>query len=217
MSKRKTSLPECIERVDILMTLEAAAYERHKEAIEVLDPSHKDADSGPDDIINVRYKFWVHYHGVVKQLQAVQEICDDPDVITATSCADLEEGRILIYEVLKKLDNIIQQVKERKRPTCFLSRIFKHWFSRPCTLETRDLERQAAAMAKQDILHAKFLRLPWVKALLVKRYEDNLARVPLDGRTLTVTQDQFAEAKKAFAQYQDDVKLLGYTLIPGDN
>ena len=141
MSKRKkiTPIPERTDDVSLLMTLDASAYERHKEAVRILAPNYQNADAQQSDLYRVTYKFWVGYYGVVKKLQAVQEICDDPDVITAASCADLEEGRTLIYEVLKKLDNIIQQVKERKHLTCFLSRIFKRWFSRPHTHPRRQL------------------------------------------------------------------------------
>jgi hypothetical protein len=114
MSKHTTPVADRIEVVRILMTLDPSAYERHKEAVCTLSPSFQPENTQRDDLINVTYKFTAYYYGVVKQLQAVQELCDDPEVIVTIDCAELEAQRIIIYETLKKLDNIIQQVKGRE-------------------------------------------------------------------------------------------------------
>lgn len=110
----KTRTPECTEVVSVLMALEPSSYEKHKEAIQTLSPDFQIEHIQPDDLINVSYEFSVYYFNVVKQLQAVLEICSDPDVIVASSCPALEAGRIVIYEALKKLDNVIQHVKGRE-------------------------------------------------------------------------------------------------------
>ena len=116
MTKRKkiTLTPERTEGVSLLMTLSASAYKRHKEAVHILDPGYQNAGAQQSDSYLVTYRFWIDYFNIVKELQAVEEICNDPDVPAVATCAALEENRILIYEMLKKLDNIIQQVKERK-------------------------------------------------------------------------------------------------------
>ncbi|MHC4301962.1 MAG: hypothetical protein ACYS7Y_32265 [Planctomycetota bacterium] len=80
-----------------------------------------------------------------------------------------------------------------------------------------DLDGYFALMAELDLLQLRFTSQPWVKALLAKREEDNANRVPMEGRTHPVTQGQYVQARKFFNQRFDDVKLYGYTLIPGDN
>ncbi len=109
--------PERTETVSIRMEVRGDAYEKHKESITTLVPDYQDdkyVDKQPDDTIVVGYSFLVTYSNVVRNLRAVQAICDDPDVVVTADCGALEEGRILAYETLKKLDNIIRQVKDRK-------------------------------------------------------------------------------------------------------
>jgi hypothetical protein len=111
---RKGVEPERTEVVKILMVLEKAAYDRHTSSIFTLMPEYKDrmvVDNG--DLINITYTFTIDYHHVVKGLHAVADICDDPDVIVSVDCKELEEERLLVYETLKKLDAVIQAVKER--------------------------------------------------------------------------------------------------------
>ena len=112
MSKQPT--PERTEVVSILMVLEPSTYERHEEAVRTLEPSFQNEHFQKGELVNVTYRLSIHYYNVVKELQAVAEICDDPEVITAISCSELEASRLVIYETLKKLDNVIQQVKDRK-------------------------------------------------------------------------------------------------------
>jgi len=99
------------------MKVKAEAYQKHKEAIDTLSPGYQDnrfVIIQPDDIIDVKYNFHLSYHGVVQQLQAVKDLCEDPDVVVTADCAALEAGRILVYETLKKFDSIIQHVKGRE-------------------------------------------------------------------------------------------------------
>lgn len=105
-------IPERIEIIHLLIEVKASAYEQHKEALDILFPEYQDkVIKQPDDTIKINYKFRADYYGVVQRLQAVQELCGDPDVVVAADCDTLEANRILIYETLKKLDNIIQHVK----------------------------------------------------------------------------------------------------------
>ena len=87
--------------------------------------------------------------------------------------------------------------------------------------ETIELEKWRTQRLPSEMFETaedtNLLAQPWIKTLLVKRFEDNLARVPLDGRSHPVTQDQYDEAKKALEQPDNDVRLFGYKLIPGDN
>ena len=113
MSKQGT--PERTEAIRINMKVKGSMYEKHRKAVNLLVPDYdRYANVQTDDTINISYKFWATYYGVVQNLQAVQSLCDDPDVVVKVDCAELEKGRILIYETLKKLDNIIQHVKGRE-------------------------------------------------------------------------------------------------------
>ena len=99
------------EHVEIKMELDKAAYARHASAVRALVPDFKLQMRG-GDTLSVRYKFVIEYFGdVAEKLEAVQTLCSDPDVVQTASCADLEQGRILVYEVLKRLDAVIKQVK----------------------------------------------------------------------------------------------------------
>jgi len=76
--------------------------------------------------------------------------------------------------------------------------------------------RRVIAIAATDRVRIRLANQPWVKELLTKFAEDGRNNVPMDGRTHKVTQAQYDEAEEALDQPPDDVKLLGYTLIPGD-
>lgn len=104
---------ERTEKISILMTLDASAYEKHKEAVHLLAPNYQDTIVHQSDTFLITYKFRAVYNDVVKQLQAVEELCNDPNVITSVGCTALEKQRCLVYRVLKKLDNIIQKAKRK--------------------------------------------------------------------------------------------------------
>ncbi len=70
---------------------------------------------GSADTFHITYTFSMEYHGVVEQLDAIMELCDDRDIINSLDCQALEEERILVYEVLKKLDKTIKKVKQRNQ------------------------------------------------------------------------------------------------------
>ena len=99
------------EKIEILMEVDTPTVERLREAIEVLvkvpDPM------GEGDNLKITYSFYIDYYGkIVKALTAVETIIDDPEtVISQVDCEMLEEGRILVFEVLRKLDDVIRKVK----------------------------------------------------------------------------------------------------------
>jgi len=81
-----------------------------------------------------------------------------------------------------------------------------------------DFEGYFKLMAEFDAVCAKFMAQPWVKAVRAKREVDNRNRIPMDGRTYPVTQIQYVMTRTFFNRFRDnDVRLLGYSLIPGDN
>jgi hypothetical protein len=81
-----------------------------------------------------------------------------------------------------------------------------------------DLAGYFDLMDELGAVHKKFFAQPWVKAVRASREADNWAHVPVEGRTYPVTQAQYIMARKFFSQLRNDnVRLLGYALIPGDN
>jgi hypothetical protein len=66
---------------------------------------------------------------------------------------------------------------------------------------------------EHDALLAKFNNLRWVQAVLDKREEDNLAKVPMEGREMVVTQGQYILVRKLRGRPH----LFGYDLIAGDH
>jgi len=106
-------LPTKTESVKITMKLAKEAADKHEQAVKLLAPNFaKQLMSG--DTLNVSYSFCIDYFGnVERRLTAVQELCSDTAVVTQASCEELEEGRLLVYEVLSKLDALIADVKAR--------------------------------------------------------------------------------------------------------
>ncbi|KPK54268.1 MAG: hypothetical protein AMS22_06080 [Thiotrichales bacterium SG8_50] len=103
--------PTRIENVKIKMELDYDAYLRNKEAVTALT-SVENVREG--DKLKITYDFSCWYLGdIVEKLTAVETICNDPATIKTASCSELEEGRILVYKVLRKLDDVIRQVRER--------------------------------------------------------------------------------------------------------
>ena len=81
-----------------------------------------------------------------------------------------------------------------------------------------DLKGYFAILDELDGVCKKFFAQPWVKAIRANREADNQAHVPHEGRTYPVTQTQYIMARTFFSPRRgDDVRLLGYELIPGDN
>jgi hypothetical protein len=104
---------ELVENITIGMKLKPEAATRHKEAVLHLCPGLvgwvKDTDE-----VNIDYKFCCEYFGSVEvALRHIQSICDDPDVVLDVSCESLAQGRILLYEVLKRLEQVIKTVEAR--------------------------------------------------------------------------------------------------------
>jgi hypothetical protein len=105
--------PEKREKISVHMTLDKKAYARHAQAVAALLPDFK-AQMEKDDDLKVSYDLFINYFGdVVRCLEAVKKICSDPDVVITASCPELEQGRLLIYEALKRLDSVIKTVRDR--------------------------------------------------------------------------------------------------------
>lgn len=86
---------------------------RHSLALKILLPVVPKTEEG--DTLKVHYTFTCAYlQETALQLEAIGSICDDPDVIVNAECLPLEEGKILVFEVLKKLEAVIDKVKARK-------------------------------------------------------------------------------------------------------
>jgi len=99
------------EKVVIKMTLDKATYDRQQTAVEALGAQHF-VNEG--DTLHVTYTFMADYIGdIVKKLTAVEAICDDPAVIIDADVAEVRHGRMLVYEVLKKLDRISKKLRLR--------------------------------------------------------------------------------------------------------
>jgi len=100
--------PPKSENVKIRMKLSKSGLLHHLETIKLLRPDVVDLQMGDEDSLTVSYDFTIAYLGnVAKALQAVQTLCEAPDVVMEASCEELEQGRILVYEVLKRLEAII--------------------------------------------------------------------------------------------------------------
>ena len=65
--------------------------------------------------LHLHYKFCVDYYCIVGAFDAIMELCDDDGIIQKLGCRALEDERILVYEVLKKLDATIQKIRQRNR------------------------------------------------------------------------------------------------------
>jgi hypothetical protein len=73
-----------------------------------LDP----ADVRPDDLVKIDYTVTCKYFGnVARALSAVNEICaNHPEVVTGVEYQELKHGRMLIHEVLARLDQLMATV-----------------------------------------------------------------------------------------------------------
>lgn len=113
LPEREKIEPQRVEEIKIKMTLDKKAYIRHSHEVTTLVKPQK-MEEGDD--LNVNYTLFCGYFGgVVEALQAVKKICADPDIVISASCDDLTQGRVLIYEALKNLDAVIQEIEKRKK------------------------------------------------------------------------------------------------------
>jgi hypothetical protein len=108
--------PEKCEEVTIKMMLTGKrAHARHAQSLRDL-PIEEVSDMERDDSLRVAYTLCIGYFGdVVKELEAVKAICSDPDVVVSASCIELTQGRVLVYESLKRLDAVIQEIEKRSQ------------------------------------------------------------------------------------------------------
>lgn len=103
------------DKVRINFELKSEAYQRHRDAIRTLKPDFQPTDIRSGDTFRLKYTFNIDYYEVVAGLKAVAELAADPGVIARLDCRELEDQRILVYEVLKHLEATIEQVKHRNQ------------------------------------------------------------------------------------------------------
>ena len=102
------------QAVKILMSLSKEAHDRCREIVHILWPTWNETLIRPGDTLCLDYEVSVYYfNDLIKKLTAVQTLCADPEVNVEVSREELEEVRILVYEVLKRLENVIQEVRSR--------------------------------------------------------------------------------------------------------
>jgi hypothetical protein len=107
------SKPTKTEAVTINMKIDREMSLKHKPAIKTILPNFKTQLEGKDHL-NLKYEFFINYFGdVERKLRAVHSLCKDPGVIIDASCDEIEEGKILVYKVLKRLEEVIQTVRGR--------------------------------------------------------------------------------------------------------
>ncbi len=104
------------ELIQITMEVDKPTVERLKDAIEVLVKIPETMDEG--DNFKITHTFCCDYYGqIVRALTAIKMIIDDPEtVIPKVDCEILEEGRILVFEMLRKLNDVIRKVKSVSLP-----------------------------------------------------------------------------------------------------
>lgn len=107
------------EQVDIKLTLSSQqAVARHALALKLLLGRQYDACTpiAPGDRLAVSYTLFLDYFDdTAIKLEAINSILADPYVVTDANCAALEEGRLLFYETLKRLDKVIRKIKKRRK------------------------------------------------------------------------------------------------------
>jgi len=103
--------PVRCEEIQIMMTFDKATVDRLRDVVEVLVKIPEYMEDQDD--FGVTYTFTCDYYGdIVRALTAVETIIDDPEtIVSEVDCEMLEEGRILIFEVLTKLDSVIRKVR----------------------------------------------------------------------------------------------------------
>ncbi len=106
--------PERVENTTIKMELDYEATKKHREAVELLIPNFQGAVK-PGDTFRISYNFLIEYFGNVNaNLQAIRELCEDPNIVVAASCNRLQKGSCVLFDTLKALENIIEQIKARE-------------------------------------------------------------------------------------------------------
>lgn len=108
-----------VEDVPVRLRLDKlSTIERHKLALDILLGSGRTAGLRLQecDALDVTWRLVLEYLGQTEaQLMALSDILDDPDVIVDARCDPLEEGKILIFEVFRKLKKVIRKVRKRQQ------------------------------------------------------------------------------------------------------
>jgi len=109
-------LVDKFEQVDIKMILDKLrSVERHRLALGVLLP-YKVPSMNEGDKLEVTWSFVIQYlFNTAIALEAINSICDDPEVILDVDCKALKEGEILIYSVLSKLQALMYSITQREK------------------------------------------------------------------------------------------------------
>lgn len=106
-----------VEDVPVELSLDKlATIERHKLALKIL--LNRDVDDfkvRDGDTLKVTWRLVLEYLGRTEmQLEALGDILDDPDIIVDAKCEPLEEGKILVFEVFRKLKKVIRKVRKQQ-------------------------------------------------------------------------------------------------------
>jgi len=99
----KESMTRC-EFLVFNLKLNKTAYDKVIDALKVLG---KTVPMNENDSLNLEYQCYIDYFGQVeKNLRAISTILDTPGVIIDVDSNALIKGQILIYDVLKQLEEI---------------------------------------------------------------------------------------------------------------
>lgn len=109
--------PNVVTRVDdvvIKLGLEKAQLDRHRLALKILlgdRLNHVNLNTG--DNLQVEWRLILEYLGKTEmQLEAVLSILEDKEVVAEAKCDTLEQGKILVFEVFKKLSKVIKRLRK---------------------------------------------------------------------------------------------------------
>lgn len=103
-----------VEEIPIDMELDKSAFDRHALALKIIMPNGVPVMENKDTL-KVHWKMTCAYlEETALALEAIGSICDDPEVIVNANCAPLEEGKILVFNVLEKLKKVIKKIRKRK-------------------------------------------------------------------------------------------------------
>lgn len=103
------------ERLSVRMDIDHADIEKVRPQLEVLERCaalNMPKNVIPGDLLKVNYSLTAEYLGNTAQaLTAVNEICSQhPELVAAVKYEELKHGKMLLHEVLSRLDTLMQTV-----------------------------------------------------------------------------------------------------------
>lgn len=109
------NLIDRVEQVNIKLVLDKLrSVERHKLALTILLP-YTPLKMSEGDSLEVTWQFVIQYlYDTALKLEAIKSICDDPEVVISADCEALKNGEILIYEVLAKLQAVMNCIAQQE-------------------------------------------------------------------------------------------------------